>query len=97
MYHPPLTYFGKQRLGILRNTNDGFIIAQKDLELRGAGEVLGTKQTGAVDFKIADLVRDEDALSEAAKMADWLFIHRPNDIEPMIQRWLVDKQKYAHI
>jgi len=97
MYQPPLSYPGKQRLGTLRKTNDGFMIAQKDLELRGAGEVLGTKQTGAVDFKIADLLRDQSALENATKTADWLLENYPKVVKPIIQRWLVDKEKYAHI
>ncbi|NMM55649.1 helicase-related protein, partial [Paenibacillus aquistagni] len=62
LYHPPLSQIGRQRLGIMRETNDGFVIAEKDLELRGPGEMLGTRQTGLLQFKVADLMRDADLL-----------------------------------
>ena len=95
MYKPPLTYHGRKRLDILRKSSDGFVIAQKDLELRGPGEVLGTKQTGTVDFKIADLLRDDELLPDIQKTADWMLLKYPKKIKPLIQRWLVDKEKYA--
>ena len=66
LYHPPLTNTAQQRLGVLRDSNDGFVIAEKDLEIRGSGELLGTRQTGSADFKIADLDRDESLIPIAA-------------------------------
>lgn len=62
LYHPPLSQIGRERLGIMRETSDGFVIAEKDLELRGPGEMLGTRQTGLLQFKVADLMRDADLL-----------------------------------
>ncbi|PAV11431.1 ATP-dependent DNA helicase RecG, partial [Arsenophonus sp. ENCA] len=64
LYKTPLTYATKLRLQVLRDSNDGFIIAQKDLEIRGPGELLGTRQTGNAEFKVADLMRDQDLLPE---------------------------------
>jgi len=69
MYHPPLSATGQERLAIMRSTNDGFLIAEKDLELRGPGEVLGTRQTGLVGLRVADLVRDAALLNTAQHLA----------------------------
>jgi ATP-dependent DNA helicase RecG len=68
MYHGPLSQQGKERLQVMRDSTDGFVIAEKDLELRGPGEVLGTRQTGMINFRIADLQRDE-ALLNGVKQA----------------------------
>jgi ATP-dependent DNA helicase RecG len=73
---------------VLRETNDGFLIAQRDLELRGPGELLGTRQTGLADLKIADLVRDQPLIPQVQKMARFLMDKHPNHVEPLIRRWL---------
>lgn len=95
MYHGTLSDNARQRLAVMRETNDGFEIARKDLELRGPGEVLGTKQTGLMQMRIADLQRDQDLIPYVAEMADQLFQHYPDFVEPLINRWIGSATKYA--
>lgn len=97
MYHGSLSKNAKERLAIMRETNDGFEIARKDLEIRGPGEVLGTKQTGIMQMRIADLQRDQALIPNVATMADQLFQHYPDAIEPLIQRWIGQAKKYAAV
>lgn len=87
LYQAPLSLLGKQRLGILRETTDGFVIAEKDLELRGPGEVIGNRQTGQMQFKIADLARDQHLLDQVADTAQHLLEEYPEHVEPLIRRW----------
>ncbi|HSG88391.1 MAG TPA: ATP-dependent DNA helicase RecG [Pseudomonadales bacterium] len=95
MYQPPLSRGGRERLGVLRASNDGFRIAEKDLELRGPGEILGTRQTGLVDLRIADLVRDRDLLPEVQRRARQLMDTDPEGAEQVIDRWLGGRERYA--
>ncbi|PMH46016.1 ATP-dependent DNA helicase RecG [Vibrio sp. 10N.286.49.B3] len=95
LYHAPLSKTAKKRLGVLRESNDGFVIAQKDLEIRGPGELLGTKQTGLADFKIADLVRDQRLIPEVQRMARFIHDQHPERAKPIIDRWLGEKDIYA--
>jgi ATP-dependent DNA helicase RecG len=95
MYHPPLGQVAQQRLGIMRETNDGFLVAQKDLELRGPGEVLGTRQTGEVQFRIADLVRDQAIVPQVQALADRLVEKDPALVQALIQRWLGERVNYS--
>jgi ATP-dependent DNA helicase RecG len=95
MYQAPLSQMAKERLSIMRETNDGFVIAQKDLELRGPGEVLGTKQTGILQFRIADLKRDQHLLETISTMANQIFQENPEIADAIIQRWLGDDEKYG--
>ncbi|MBU3824956.1 MAG: ATP-dependent DNA helicase RecG [Candidatus Oceanisphaera merdipullorum] len=97
LYHAPLTKTAGQRLGVLRDTNDGFIIAQKDLEIRGPGELLGTKQTGLTDLKIADLIRDQHLLPEIQRLARYLADKHPEITAPLIRRWLGEKEHYGKV
>ena len=96
MYHPPLSQHGKERLGVMRETNDGFKIAEKDLEIRGPGEVLGTRQTGLVSFKIADLQRDAHCLDDVKKFAP-VMQHFPKESKALIERWVGNKQQFAEV
>lgn len=96
LYHAPLSHTAQQRLGVLRDSTDGFVIAQKDLEIRGAGEILGTRQTGVADFKIADLERDKDLVKVAFHIAEQLLKQTPEQQQELIQRWLGDKQIYGN-
>ncbi len=97
MYHPPLSDHGRERLAIMRETCDGFRISQRDLELRGPGEFLGTRQAGMMRFRIADLMRDKELLPEIDKAADVILKKRPEIIDPLIQRWLIHGTDYADI
>lgn len=95
LYQAPLSKTGKKRLGVLRDSNDGFFIAEKDLEIRGPGEVLGTKQTGMADFKIADLIRDSHIIPLVQELAQRILNQHPDHIEPLIERWIGNKQIYS--
>ncbi len=95
LYHPPLSKTAQKRLGVMRESNDGFVIAQKDLEIRGPGELLGTKQTGLADFKIADLVRDQRLIPEVQRIARHLHDSYPNNAKAIIDRWLGERDMYS--
>lgn len=95
LYHPPLSKTAQKRLGVMRDSNDGFVIAQKDLEIRGPGELLGTKQTGLADFKIADLVRDQRLIPEVQRIARHLHDNYPDNAKAIIERWLGERDMYS--
>ncbi|MBA1287981.1 ATP-dependent DNA helicase RecG [Pseudomonas japonica] len=97
LYHPPLSFIGRERLGIMRETNDGFVIAEKDLELRGPGEMLGTRQTGLLQFKVADLMRDAHLLPAVRDAAQQLIARWPNHVTPLLERWLRHGQQYGQV
>lgn len=97
LYHAPLSQISRERLAIMRETNDGFIIAEKDLELRGPGEMLGTRQTGLLQFKVADLMRDAPLLPAVREAAGQLLQHWPEHVSPLLQRWLKQGQQYGHV
>ena len=95
LYQSPLSQMARQRLATMRQTNDGFLIAEKDLELRGPGELLGTRQTGLVDFRVADLARDADLLPRIAELADQLLAESPQIADRVIARWVGGASRYA--
>lgn len=95
MYQPPLSHLARQRLAVLRDSHDGFVIAKKDLELRGPGEVLGVRQTGMVHLRIADIVRDQALLPKVQAVANRLLHH--SHIECLIKRWLGRGEVYAQV
>ncbi|MBE9532988.1 MAG: ATP-dependent DNA helicase RecG, partial [Proteobacteria bacterium] len=97
MYHSPLSKNGQARLSCLRDTNDGFAIAQRDLELRGPGELLGTRQTGLPQFRVANLMDDEDLLVFMAEAADKLLQETPENSAKLIQRWFGQKLDFGHV
>ncbi|MCL7463093.1 ATP-dependent DNA helicase RecG [Pseudomonas sp. NW5] len=97
LYHAPLSHMGRERLAIMRETSDGFVIAEKDLELRGPGEMLGTRQTGLLQFKVADLMRDADLLPAAREAARQLLEHWPSHVTPLLERWLRHGQQYGQV
>ena len=97
LYHAPLSEHGKERLKVMRETSDGFIIAEKDLELRGPGEVLGTRQTGELQFRIADLVRDQGLLPEVKRAAIELIENQPQRTDALIHRWLGAAEQYGNV
>jgi ATP-dependent DNA helicase RecG len=95
MYQQPLSQMARERLDVLRKTGDGFIIAEKDLQLRGPGEVLGTKQTGLARLRIANLVRDQHLLPRVQQLSQRLLSDYPDFVEPLIQRWLQENEQYG--
>jgi len=96
MYHPPLSANGKARLQALRDSQDGFVIAEKDLEIRGPGEVLGTRQTGMMQFRLADFERDKGWIEPVREMAPGLMQH-PRLVQALIRRWLGEKIRYGDV
>jgi len=97
LYSPPLGNLARERLNILRETSDGFRIAEKDLELRGPGEVLGTRQTGMLQFRVADLARDQQLLERIPPVADRLLSGNPARAEQLIRRWIGDATRFAGV
>ena len=97
MYRAPLSARGKQRLSILRETSSGFVVAKKDLQMRGPGEVLGTRQTGLIEMRIADIVRDEHLLTEVKKASKLMQTDCPENIPPLIQRWLGSSHRFGSV
>ena len=95
LYQSPLSQMAKQRLATMRETNDGFVIAEKDLELRGPGELLGTRQTGIAAFRVADLARDADLLPRVRELADELLADSPSTADRIIARWVGSAERYA--
>jgi len=96
LYKAPLSKTATKRLAVLRESNDGFVIAEKDLEIRGAGELLGTRQTGLALLKIADLVRDGYLIPEIKQQAYLLSRQQPECAQALIQRWLGNKERYTN-
>ena len=96
MYHPPLSNNGKARLQALRDSQDGFFIAEKDLEIRGPGEVLGTRQTGLMQFRLADFERDRGWIEPVKEMAPAL-VKRPGVAEALVRRWLGENTRYGEV
>jgi ATP-dependent DNA helicase RecG len=95
LYSSPISANGSARLKTMRETNDGFVIAEKDLELRGPGELLGTRQTGDMQLQIADLQRDAHLLPQIKQAAELLIKKYPQSVDPLIDRWLGNNQQYA--
>ncbi|MDF0749924.1 ATP-dependent DNA helicase RecG [Marinobacter sp. 71-i] len=96
MYHPPLSLNGKARLQALRDSQDGFVIAEKDLEIRGPGEVLGTRQTGMMQFRLADFDRDKGWIEPIREMAPSL-MKQPALVNGLIRRWLGERIRYGDV
>lgn len=96
MYHPPLSMNGKARLQALRDSQDGFVIAEKDLEIRGPGEVLGTRQTGLMQFRLANFERDKGWIEPIKEMAPSL-MGQPKIVKALIRRWLGEKIRYGDV
>ncbi|WP_406671917.1 ATP-dependent DNA helicase RecG [Natronospira sp.] len=97
LYRPPLNEIARARLEIMRETNDGFQVAHRDLDLRGPGEVLGTRQTGAAELRIADLMRDRDLLPEVAEVADPLLRDHPEAAHALMARWVGEAGRYVGV
>jgi ATP-dependent DNA helicase RecG len=97
LYRPPLGATARERLGILRRETSGFAIADADLKLRGAGEVLGTRQAGAAQFRLADPLRDKALVRAAQQGADRMLAQWPEHVAPLIRRWLGEREEYGQV
>ena len=97
LYQYPLSEVARTRLRIMRETNDGFEIARHDLEIRGPGELLGTRQTGLVQLRVADLMRDADLLPQVQKAADLLLRDKPDHVEPLLTRWVGQSERFGKV
>ena len=97
LYKPPLGRIAKERLAVLRDTNDGFVVAQRDLELRGPGELLGTRQTGLPDYRVADLVRDSELMPQVQNTAETIRRSSPELAATIVRRWLGDAGRYGKV
>ena len=97
MYRSPLSPMARQRLGVMRDTNDGFEVARRDLELRGPGERLGTRQTGLAQMRVADLLRDADLLPRVQIAAESLLRDYPAHAAPLIRRWVGLAEQYGRV
>lgn len=97
LYKPPLGRTAKERLAVLRGTNDGFVVAQRDLELRGPGELLGTRQTGLPDYRVANLVRDAELMPQVHITAETIRRSSKRQAEAIMRRWLGDAGRYGKV
>ncbi len=97
LYKGPLGQVAKERLAVLRDTNDGFVVAQRDLELRGPGELLGTRQTGLPDYRVANLVRDANLMPQVQVVAEELRRASSGRVGDIIRRWLGDAARYGKV
>jgi ATP-dependent DNA helicase RecG len=97
VYKPPLGKTAKTRLAVLRDTNDGFVVAQRDLELRGPGELLGTRQTGLPDYRIANLVRDAELMPRVQIVAERILRETSDTGAAIMRRWLGDASRYGKV
>ena len=97
LYKPPLGRIAKERLAVLRDTNDGFVVAQRDLELRGPGELLGTRQTGLPDYRVANLVRDAELMPQVQITAEAIRKSSSQRAAAIVRRWLGDAGRYGKV
>jgi ATP-dependent DNA helicase RecG len=97
LYQTPLSNAGKQRLTVMRDSTDGFYIAEKDLELRGPGQVLGTQQTGLMTFRVADIARDAPLLDIVKEASESILQNHEEIVEPLILRWLGEREHYVNV
>ncbi len=97
LYRSPLSQLARDRLGVMRDTNDGFLVARRDLDLRGPGELLGTRQTGLAQMRVADLVRDADLLPTVQVAADTMLRDWHTNVEPLVRRWVGSAEQYGRV
>ncbi len=97
LYKAPLGRLAKERLAVLRDTNDGFLVAQRDLELRGPGDLMGTRQTGLPEYRVADLVRDSALMPKVQVAAEELMRHDQDRARAIVRRWLSHAGRYTRV
>ncbi len=97
MYRAPLSMLARERLAVMRDTTDGFVVARRDLELRGPGELMGTRQTGLAQMRVADLLRDADLLPKVQIAAETLLENWPANVAPLVRRWVGHAEQYGRV
>lgn len=97
LYRAPLSEVARERLGVMRSTNDGFEISRRDLELRGPGELLGTRQTGLMQMRVADLLRDADLLPKVQHTAELMLAANEANIAPLLRRWTARGEEFGKV
>jgi ATP-dependent DNA helicase RecG len=97
LYRPPLSLQARERLAVMRQTNDGFVVARRDLELRGPGELMGTRQTGLAQLRVADLLRDADLLPKVQLAADTMLRDWAPNVPHLIRRWVGHAEQYGRV
>jgi ATP-dependent DNA helicase RecG len=97
LYRAPLSQMARARLAAIRDTNDGFRIARRDLELRGPGELLGRRQTGLAQLRVADLARDADLLDEVRATAGQMLEAMPERVAALRTRWIGEREQYGRV
>ena len=97
LYQTPLSENSKKRLTVMRESTDGFFIAEQDLELRGPGQVLGTQQTGLMTFRIADIGRDALMLDDVKRASEELSARYPESVDPLIRRWVGERLEFVNV
>jgi ATP-dependent DNA helicase RecG len=97
LYRAPLSPLARERLDVMRSTNDGFEVSRRDLELRGPGELLGTRQTGLMQMKVAELTRDADLLPRVQRAAEVMLARHPDNIAPLLRRWIGARDRYGKV
>jgi ATP-dependent DNA helicase RecG len=97
MYRAPLSLLARERLAVMRDTNDGFVVARRDLELRGPGELMGTRQTGLAQMRVADLLRDADLLPKVQIAAETMLRDWPLNVAPLVRRWVGHAEQYGRV
>jgi len=97
LYRSPLSALARARLEVMRTTSDGFEVSRRDLELRGPGELLGTRQTGLMQMKVAELIRDADLLPHVQQAAEVMLARHPDNIGPLLRRWIGLRDRYGKV
>ncbi len=97
LYRAPLSEVARERLAVMRSTNDGFEVSRRDLELRGPGELLGTRQTGLLQMRVADLMRDADLLPKVQQAAELMLAENEANIAPLLRRWTARGEQFGKV
>jgi ATP-dependent DNA helicase RecG len=97
LYRAPLSPLARERLAVMRTTNDGFEVARRDLQLRGPGEMLGTRQTGLAQMRVAELIRDADLLPHVQIAAERMLNEWPENVGALVRRWVGIAEQYGRV
>lgn len=97
LYQAPLSSQARERLAVMKHSSDGFVIAERDLQMRGPGDVLGTRQTGLLTWRVADLQRDQALLPLVTQLADRYLAENSQWIPVLAARWLPSHLAYGDV